>query len=932
MSRVALVAAKDAAGSIAATVVALTGLRGVDEVWVVDDGSTDATAANAAAAGARVVRLDENIGKGGALAVGLTATGHAASYLLADADLGTTAEGLQPLIDAHSASGATLVVGALPSPGGRGGFGAVKRCAAAGIRRACGLSLDAPLSGQRAVDGEALRRLELAPRFGVEVGMTIDLVRGGGTVEEVPVQVEHRYTGRSLAGFRHRARQGRDIAGALAPRLLSTRQRVGGVIATGVAAMAVLSLLSVATAAPRGTALPRADRVVLFAFDHLGLADLERSELSGLRGLVAEGAVGALSVRTTDRRSLDRRAGPERPSAADAYASLGASARVRSGDGLASAALTDAGVTLSAMQAMRALAKDDRASSLPGALGDRLRESGRRTAFVGGAQLVTGTRAGFPGAAALADRRGRIDGVDIAPSLLESTLDRPGVRASIPAFVLAVARSARDNDVVLVDPGETARVFGAGADRADRAAALRRTDAILAGVRGALAPRTTLIVFAPTPPETDWELTPVIVYSGTGDHQSIASPSTRRAGLGALTDLAPTVLAVLGVDGAPGMTGSALRTAAGSFDRAEYGAVSDHGAARSRFFLGASVGYTVAALAFYLLLLAALAVGLVEHWRRPLRVGAMVAACFPVALLLTGALQHWTSRGGESPVVLIGVCLGLGVVLSRWRGLVPVTVLAAVAVGAIAVDVATTGPLHTASLLGYSLQTTGRFYGLPNASFAVFAASLLLVASAAAGNVRPATPVRAVAGASVLAVGAFFVAAPWLGNDVGGTVALVPVSAALLWKFGGRRLTRRVVGVGAVVVAGLLAVVLGLEIVLGEGTHLGRLVGGGEASVLSTLAQRTENNLGLLVDQWWGFLVLAIAGAALVAVAQGRFARELPVDSPVRATVAATMVLSVLAFAVNDSGPVVAVLCLVVAAPVVALRVIDAPHHRRFGK
>ena len=920
MRWVALVAAKDSEGSVAATVEALAALRGVDEVWVVDDGSTDGTAAAAANAGARVVRLDQNLGKGGALAAGLAATGHAPRYLLADADLGATASGLQPLIDAHDAGAGTLVVGVLPSAGGRGGFGTVKRLARAGVRRACGATLDAPLSGQRAVVGEALRGLTLAPRFGVEVGMTIDLVRLGGTVGEVPVEVEHRHTGRSLAGFQHRARQGRDIIRALIPRLWSVRQRVGAVVAAGLALVVVLSLLSIVSAAPRGSALPRSQRVVVFAFDHLGLTDLDRSDLPGLRGLVADGVAGALSVRTTDRRSLDRRSGTESPSAADAWASLGASARVRSAPELVAASLSESGIASTAMRTARTQGRRDRAPSLPGALGDALHAAGKRTAFIGGARLITGTRAGFPAATALADRFGRIDSVDVSPGLLEATRAAPGVRASVPGFVVAVASQVRTSDVVVVDPGEMARAYDGGRDRL---AALRRTDAILAGVRGVLPPGTTLVVVSATPPGAEWELTPLLVYSDPPASGTVASSSTRRSSMAVLTDVAPTVLNVVGARSGPGMTGAVLRRGDGSFDTERFAGLSRDGAVRSRFFLGASVGYTVIVLAFYLLLLAALAAGLADDWRRPLRVGAFAAGAFPFAMLVTAALQHWGGVGGESPVALGGLCLGIGALFATRRGLTGLYALAGGVVAVVAVDVAVTGPLQTASLLGYSLQTTGRFYGLPNASFAVFGASLLVGAAAVAGGLRAAGPVRAAAAATLLGVGVVFVGAPWLGNDVGGTVALVPVAAALAWRFTGRRLSRQVVGIGGVGVATVLGLVLAVEAIVGKGTHLGRAFGS-QASLASTLRQRAENNLGLLIDQWWGFLVFALAIGVLVALQRGGLQREIPEAAPLRATVAAVMVLSLLAFAVNDSGPVVAVLCLVVVAPVLALRAIDA--------
>ena len=221
MSRriVALVAARNETGRIGSGVSALLPL--VDEVVVVDDGSTDATGSEASAAGATVLRSRGRNGKGGALEGALRRLEPADVWLLADGDLGATAAGLVRLVEVVSSGGADLAIAVLPSARA-GGFGLVKRTAAHLIRGQSGFRASEPLSGQRALTGHALEAVRpLASGFGVETAMTIDAVRAGLRVVEIPIEgLEHRATYRTPRGFLHRGRQGWDIAKAVLPRML----------------------------------------------------------------------------------------------------------------------------------------------------------------------------------------------------------------------------------------------------------------------------------------------------------------------------------------------------------------------------------------------------------------------------------------------------------------------------------------------------------------------------------------------------------------------------------------------------------------------------------------------------------------------------------------------------------------------------------------
>jgi len=213
--------------SVGATVAAAWGLPPVGQVIVVDDGSADGTAVAAARAGAMVVRRSRCRGKGSAMALGLSyVTGEVVLFL--DADLGETAAHTGPLVAAVSAGQADMAVAvfAAPKSPGRqaGGFGLVVGLAHWGVYRCTGRSLRAPLSGQRAVGRRLLSTLTLAPGFGVEVGLGVDVLLRGGRILELPLPLGHRRTGRDLRGFAHRARQFRDVAWCLAGRLLARRE------------------------------------------------------------------------------------------------------------------------------------------------------------------------------------------------------------------------------------------------------------------------------------------------------------------------------------------------------------------------------------------------------------------------------------------------------------------------------------------------------------------------------------------------------------------------------------------------------------------------------------------------------------------------------------------------------------------------------------
>lgn len=212
MSVSVIIPAYRARDTVGETVRAARSLPGALQVIVVDDGSGDGTGAAARDAGAdTVIELPSNRGKGAALAAG-TAAARGERLLLLDADLGDSARQAACLLALPGGEHA-MVVAVLPSSAGAGGFGLARRLAHASIRLLAGLEMAAPLSGQRALPASLVRHIGLAPRFGVEVGLTVEAAHVGSPILEVPVAFSHHHTTRTLAGFRHRGRQFWDMLG-----------------------------------------------------------------------------------------------------------------------------------------------------------------------------------------------------------------------------------------------------------------------------------------------------------------------------------------------------------------------------------------------------------------------------------------------------------------------------------------------------------------------------------------------------------------------------------------------------------------------------------------------------------------------------------------------------------------------------------------------
>lgn len=176
-------------------------LPDLHELLVIDDGSVDQTAARAEEAGARVIRLATNGGKGQALRIGIERSAGEVLVFL-DADGQDDPHEIPLLLDALAA-GADLVVGSrFLGHFEPGAITALNRFGNRALTEVAnllfGVRLTDTQAGFRAVRRTLVERMALqAKHYDIETDLLLQAVQIGGRVVEVPVRRGAREHGKS---------------------------------------------------------------------------------------------------------------------------------------------------------------------------------------------------------------------------------------------------------------------------------------------------------------------------------------------------------------------------------------------------------------------------------------------------------------------------------------------------------------------------------------------------------------------------------------------------------------------------------------------------------------------------------------------------------------------------------------------------------------
>ena len=275
----------------------------------------------------------------------------------------------------------------------------------------------------------------------------------------------------------------------------------------------------------------------------------------------------------------------------------------------------------------------------------------------------------------------------------------------------------------------------AGAQSPERQETLRKADKLMGQIRQLLGPDSLLMLLSPSCPTFAnphaRALTPIAI-EGPGFAKGIlASPSTRRLGLAANVDFAPTLLNFFNLPIPIAMNGRALQTVPSPAPLKIIDVFDDQTATTYRLRDEASPPYAVIAggiLVIVLLILVFIPKFAVRN-RVILRELLLLTAASSLAIFLVSAFPLHQAISLLLPTVAVAAIIAMGASVAGGfpRALGLICLLTALVIG---VDMLLGAPIMFRSIFGSDPIISGRFYGLGNHEGGWFISAVMLTGGA----------------------------------------------------------------------------------------------------------------------------------------------------------------------------------------------------------
>lgn len=574
----------------------------------------------------------------------------------------------------------------------------------------------------------------------------------------------------------------------------------------------------------------------------------------------------------------------------------------------------------------------------PGKLGDSLRAAGLTAAVLGNGDVIDDFNRDAVTIAM--DKWGRVEYGNVSRNLL-SVVPSSALhfQTDYDTLLKEFGKYYGKADFIVVETGDTFRVeelsnttfpeIMAG----ERRGALARADAFVGELIKSVDLDNTLVIIAsPFPSKQGINssnfMTPLVLYTGNQETGFLTSGTTRREGIVANSDIAPTVLSYLGVPVPPGMIGRVLTSVPGdnvvdtlAQMNNEMMFVYKARPVLVKGYVGMQIIVMVVIIAIMILwprflrYLRPLLLWLMAVPLSLLIIAAVRFVSLPVytviaiavaALVVVGAYRLWGKRDVDL-FIIIGLATVLAVILDAFTG----------------------SALIKNSTLGYDAMSGARYYGIGNEFMGVIiGAEIIAVAGLWEKYHRKHRRTLEIFTIAFFLITTLILGAPQLGSNVGGTIAATGAFAFTYMRLKGIKIRFRqlaAVGTGVALVIVCLAVI-DMNRSVEVQSHLGRLASsvrtGGWMVFWDMAVRKVNMNIKLMRYTIWSKVFLVMLAALMVS-----FYRPVGLMEKVREHspyifqgLLGILVGSAIALAVNDSGIVAAATMMIFGmAPLIYL-------------
>jgi len=569
------------------------------------------------------------------------------------------------------------------------------------------------------------------------------------------------------------------------------------------AILTVLTIVSLMMIFPQRACAELEKKVVMVLVDYITMEDIKEAPMPNLKRLIREGGLSLINTNTgggrvrshslvtigAGRVALGSNDAPLAFLVHEYYENQPVEEifRRRTGREVQRSNMVHLGIA-----EIRRNNEERTSSGEPGLLGEALHQVGLKTAVIGEAdgRSGRGEEYGRQAAAVAMDQWGVVDYGFLGNYLIKS---KEGNLLSLSKDYQKMGETLtlalEDADLVVVETGDTVRLMNQKDYALDQVfeeskkEILNEIDGFIDDLIHRVEDYEALVmVVVPTPSrdgirERNW-VTPLICWEKGGPAGYLTSGTTRRTGIVANTDIAPTVLDFFALPVPSAMSGrpmsvipapSGTKTTSGTLENLlqlnkELIFVNKY---RPPLVKGYVLGQIIVVLAAVLSLFTS------RKNSKIMQPILLALASVPLTFLLLGAYPGpsiaWYLVLGLISTALI---TGLSLITVRYHRLAPFFIVSLLTAGAIFADLLLDAPLMKSSVLSYDPMGGARYYGIGNEYMGVLIGSAITAMASLMQITRARNISLMFASAFYLAI-IFMLASPQIGTNAGGSITAV---------------------------------------------------------------------------------------------------------------------------------------------------------------